>query len=119
MPPNAFWPAPVVELESDLVDRCRQYAERMGVYLMEVGQWNAKRSGTTRGFPDLVLVCAGHVVPIEVKRLKMKGEQGGRLSIWQQAVITRCAEQGVKVYVVDRVEDFVRLVNECRRHRPV
>ncbi len=118
MSSDAFWPAPVIARESDVLDDCREYAKAMGAYLMEVGQRKARGSGTTRGFPDLVLVCAGHVVLIELKRLKVKGESGGRLSIWQEAVIARCAEQGVKVHVVDRIEDFVALVNACRRERP-
>ena len=116
--PADFWPAPVVELESDLVDRCHQYATALGAYLMHVGQRKAKGSGTTVGFPDLVLVCGGHVVLIELKRLKVKGEDGGRLTVGQNAVIAKCAGQGVKVHVVDRIEDFVALVNEARRASP-
>jgi len=111
-----FWATPPKpELEADLVNRCRETAKAMGVYLMEVGQYNAKRSGTTRGFPDLVLVCAGHVVLIELKRLKVKGVPGGILSLHQEAVITKCADQGVTVHVVDRLEQFVGIVNWCRR----
>lgn len=73
-----LWPPPVIALESDLADQCREAATAMGAYLMEVGQYNAKRSGTTRGFPDLVLVCAGHIVLIELKRHKDCGVKGAR-----------------------------------------
>jgi len=97
-------------LERDLVQECRTVAKAMNVMLCEVGQYKAKSSGTTTGFPDLVAIVAGRVVLIETKRAK-----GGVLSIGQEAFIARAAEQNVHVFVVDRVEDFVSIANGCRR----
>lgn len=116
--PEPIFPPPILERESDLVADCAAVAERMGAYLMHVGQRKAKGSGTTVGYPDLPLVCSGHVVLIEVKRLKVEGEPGGRLSVGQEAVITQCASQGVKVHVVDTLPDFIAIVNGCRRCAP-
>lgn len=99
-------------LEKDLVHECELAAKAMGAFLAKVGQRRAKGSGTTKGFPDLVLLCAGHVVLIEVKRPEL-----GCLSLGQTVFIERAAEQGVKVHVVDTLDDFVRLVNGCRRGR--
>jgi Holliday junction resolvase len=104
-----------VALERDLVDDCREAAKAMGAFLAEVGQRRAKGSGTTKGYPDLTLLCAGHVLLIELKRAKTRDHQAGRLTVGQVAFIERAAEQGVPVYVLDTLEDFVALVNACRR----
>jgi hypothetical protein len=101
-------------LERDLVQECRVVAKAMNVMLCEVGQYQARKSGTTVGFPDLVAIVAGKVVLIETKRAK-----GGVLSIGQEAFIERAAEQGVHVFVVDRIDDFVAIVNSCRRAKGV
>lgn len=106
-----------MSLERDLVDDCRDVAKHMGAFLAEVGQRRAKGSGTTLGFPDLVLICAGCVKLIELKRTKDADNPEGRLNLGQQVFMERAAEQGVTVSVVDRLEDFVELVNECRRPR--
>lgn len=102
-------------LERDLVQSCRDAATAMGAFLAEVGQRRAKGSGTTAGFPDLVLLCAGEVVLIECKRTKDADNPAGRLNLGQQVFIERAAEQGVEVRVVDSLEDFVECVNWCRR----
>ena len=102
-------------LERELVNECRAIAQAMNAYLMEVGQRRAKGSGTTVGFPDLVLVCAGRVQLIEVKRPKTEEHPQGYVSLAQQAVIDKCAEQGVTVHVLHCAEQFVELVNSCRR----
>lgn len=104
-----------VTLERDLVQEIRVVAKAMNVFLAEVGQYKATKSGTTLGFPDLVAICAGKVVLIETKRCHVTGEGHGRLSIGQLAFIERAAEQGVHVCVVDRVEDFIGIVNGMRR----
>jgi hypothetical protein len=101
--------------EAALVDKCRVAAEAMGAFLAVVGQRNARKSGSTLGFPDVVLVCAGQVRLIEMKRPKQTGDSGGCLNVGQAAFIERAAEQGVKVHVVDTLSDFVELVNGCRR----
>jgi hypothetical protein len=108
---------PPCALERDLVEECRLAARAMGAFLAEVGQRRAKGSGTTLGFPDLVLLCAGEVRLIELKRTKLPGQPGGRLNVGQVAFIERAAEQRVKVHVVDTLEDFVEIVNSCRRGR--
>jgi len=99
-----------VSLERDLVAECQTVAVAMNAFLAVVGQRNARKSGSTLGFPDLVLICGGRTVLIEMKQPKT-----GRLSVGQQAFIQRAAEQGVRVFVVDCVEDFVQVVNSCRR----
>ena len=104
-----------MSLERDLVDDCRDAATHMGAFLAEVGQRRAKGSGTTLGFPDLVLICAGCVKLIELKRTQDAENPRGRLNLGQQAFMERAAEQGVTVHVVDRIEQFVELVNACRR----
>lgn len=103
--------------EAALVDKCREVAEAMGAFLAVVGQRNAKKSGSTLGFPDLVLICSGQVRLIEMKRPKDDGDAGGRLNLGQIAFIERAAEKHVEVHVVDRVDDFVQVVNSCRRSR--
>ena len=102
-------------LEKDLVQECRQVAEAMGAFLALIGQRKAKGSGTTRGVPDMLLMCAGEVRLIELKRPATPDNPKGFLSLGQLAFLARAAEQGVEVHVVDNVDDFVRLVNSCRR----
>jgi hypothetical protein len=104
-------------LERDLVEECRKAAEAMSAFLAVVGQRNARKSGSTLGFPDLVLICNGHTVLIELKRTKTAENPAGCLNLGQHAFIARAAEQGVCVHVVDRLEDFIALVNACRRPR--
>ena len=98
------------DLEKDLVQQCKDSAKAMNAFLAVVGQYKAKHSGTTLGFPDLVLICSGKVVLIETKRAT-----GGVLSLGQHAFIAMALEQGVEVEVIDKVQDFEALVNRCRR----
>ena len=102
-------------LERDLVADCRRSAEAMNAFLAVVQQHVAKKSGTTRGFPDLVLICAGKVVLIEVKRPKTAEHPRGVLSLGQSAFIARALEMGVQVEVIETVREFEALVNGCRR----
>lgn len=110
--------APVMR-ESDLADACRAAAEAMGAFLAVVGQRKAKGSGSTVGFPDLVLICGGEVALIELKRPATDEHPRGCLSLGQQVFIERAAEQGVTVHVVDSVEAFAAVVNHCRRAKGV
>ena len=108
-----FWAAPPkLELEADLVNRCREDAEAMGVYLEVAGQRKAKGSGTTVGFPDAILYACGHVVPVEFKRFT-----DGRISQAQAAAIIRRERQGVATRVVRTEDEFVKLVNHLRSVR--
>ena len=102
-------------LERDLVAEIRTVAEAMNAFVAVTGQHKAKGSGTTRGYPDLTLICAGCVKLIEVKRPKTAEHPHGYLSLAQSAFIARAAEQGVHVFVIDSVEQFVDVVNSCRR----
>jgi len=106
-------------LEAALVQECKAVAEAMGCFLACIGQQKAKGSGTTRGIPDLVLLCAGHTELIEVKRPKTDEHPRGYLSLGQSAFIARAAEMGVTVHVIDNVDDFVRILNSCRRSQGV
>ena len=101
--------------EAALVQQCVEVAEAMSAFLAVVGQRDSRKSGSTLGFPDLVLICAGQVRLIEMKRPKEAGDQGGRLNLGQITFIEKAAEQRVPVHVVDRVEDFVAVINGCRR----
>lgn len=112
--PDAFYAAPPKpELESDLVSRCREDAEAMGVYLEVIGQRKAKGSGTTVGAPDAILYAAGHVVPVEFKRFK-----DGRISVAQAAAMVRRERQRVATHVIRTEAEFVALVNACRKEAP-
>jgi len=102
-------------LERDLVDQCRESAVAMNAFLAVVQQHVAKKSGTTRGFPDLVLICAGKVVLIECKRPKTAEHPRGYLSLGQSAFIARALEMGVQVEVIETVREFEQVVNSCRR----
>ncbi len=105
----------IVDSESDLVKACHKSAIAMGAYLMQSSQRSAKGSGTTIGYPDLTLVCAGKVRLIEVKRPKTADHPKGYVTMGQQAVIEKCAEQSVVVHVIDSIGQFENLVNGCRR----
>jgi hypothetical protein len=52
---------------------------------------------------------------IELKRTKDADNQAGKLNLGQIAFIEHAAEKGVLVHVVDNVQDFVTIVNSCRR----
>ena len=100
--------------ESALVEEIRVIAKAMNVHLVEIGQRRAKGSGTTVGIPDLAVNCAGKTVWIETKRAHRPGEGHGCLSIGQEAFIAKAADQGVHVFVVDDVQQFVQIVNSMR-----
>lgn len=108
-----------MSLEKDLVQDCKDAAERMGAMLAVVGQRRAKGSGTTVGYPDLTLICSGEVVLIEVKRTKDAENGAGTLNMGQIAFIEKAAEQDVGVRVVASLQDFIDCVNWCRRPRGV
>jgi hypothetical protein len=101
-------------LERDLVDDIRRVSEAMGVFLVEIGQRRAKGSGTTIGCPDLAVLVSGRTIWVETKR-----HTGGRLSLGQQVFAERANAQGVAVFVVDTLDDYVRIVNTARRARGV
>jgi predicted ATPase len=105
----------VTGLERDLVADCQRSAEAMNAFLAVIGQRKARGSGTTRGVPDLLLLCAGKVVLIEVKRPKTAEHPRGFLSLGQSAFIARALEMGVQVEVIETVREFEALVNGCRR----
>jgi len=109
--PDDFWAAPpVLELEADLVNRCREDAKAMGVYLEVICQRRAKGSGTTTGAPDAILYAAGHVVPVEFKRAA-----DGRISAGQAAAMLNRERQGVATRVIRTEREFIALVNACRK----
>jgi hypothetical protein len=100
--------------EASLVNDCRKVAEAMGAFLAVVGQRDSRKSGSTLGFPDLCLICAGEIRLIEMKRAKDGTDAGGKLNLGQIAFIAAALDQGVKVEVVDNVMDFVSVLNACR-----
>jgi hypothetical protein len=108
-----------MSLEKDLVQSCREVAEAMGAFLAVVGQRDSRKSGSTLGFPDLVLICNGEIRLIEMKRGKDEDNPAGHLNLGQHAFIAAALEQGVEVEVVDNLRDFVAVLNGCRRARGV
>jgi hypothetical protein len=96
-------------LEKELISQCKKAARAMGGFLCNVGQLRSRGSGTTVGFPDLVLICSGKVLLIEAKLPR------GRLSEGQNGFIAKAADQHVTVHVITSVEEFIELVNACRR----
>lgn len=107
-----------VHLESDLVADIAKAAAAMNAFVAFVGQRKAKGSGTTLGFPDAVLMCAGQVRLIEIKRPATDEHPHGYLSLGQSAFIEKAEAQGVMVHVVDSVEGFCAVVNSCRKRHP-
>jgi hypothetical protein len=106
-----------MNLERDLVAQCQEAATAMGAFVAFVGQRKAKGSGTTIGFPDCVVMCAGQVRLIELKRPATDEHPHGYVSLGQQAFIDRAEAQGVMVHVIDSVEGFCAVVNSCRRRK--
>jgi hypothetical protein len=108
-----------MSLEKDLVQECRSVAETFNAFLAVVGQRDSRKSGSTLGFPDLVLICNGQIRLIEMKRGKDAENPAGHLNLGQHAFIAAALEQGVTVEVVDNLNDFVSILNSCRRPRGV
>ena len=101
-------------IESELVNDLVLAAEKMGVYVEQVGQRRAKGSGTSRGVTDLILYAGGKMLPVEVKRPKTDGTRGGRFSLEQLAAADRRRGCGVETYAPDSLEAFTCLVNWAR-----
>lgn len=107
-------------LEKDLVGECLIMAAALNVYVEVIGQRKAKGSGTTVGVADMLVYCAGQVLPVELKRAKHHdGTPAGTLSLGQVVAIERRQEAGVRTAVVTTVEEFVSAVNSMRRSRGV
>ncbi len=99
--------------EASLVNQCRLAAEAANAFLAVVGQRDSRKSGSTLGFPDLVLMRYGQIRLIECKRPKADGDGGGHLNLGQHAFIAMALEHGVEVEVIDNLNDFVRVLNGC------
>ena len=69
-------------------------------------QRKKKEMGLLRGFPDLVLVCNGHTLFLEVKAPK------GRLSADQRAVHEALRHNGADVRVLRSIHEAEDLANE-------
>jgi hypothetical protein len=95
--------------EHDVVDVCRKLAKQYGCVLEEVGQRNAKRSGSTVGFPDLVLAVAGWWVPLECKYKKEPSVAQAEMARWRW-------EHGVDTARITSGQDFADVVGFCMRN---
>lgn len=95
-------------MERDLVQQCRERARAMGAFLAEVGQYKARGSGTTVGYPDLTLICSGKVVLIECKTPE------GKLTPGQREFKRNAADQHVHVWVITSVDELTAIINLCR-----
>ena len=99
------------EFERDLVALIGQYAERMGVYVEVAGQRKAKGSGSTKGLTDIFIAVAGWYIPCEVKN----GDKAPvrRDQIW---CAEKRADKGCPTAWLRDIDDFVVLVNWCRKN---
>jgi hypothetical protein len=95
--------------EHDVVDVCRKLAKQYGIVLEEVGQRNAKKSGTSIGFPDLTLAVAGWWVPLEGKFQSQPSEGQVIAAQWR-------LEHGVDTARITSGQDFSDVVGFCMRH---
>ena len=95
--------------EADVIAECRQVAERCGVVLELVGQRDARKSGTTLGFPDLAVSVAGWWVPVEAKHEKEPSQAQYLLAVWKR-------EHGVDTGHVRSGQDLADIIGFCRRH---
>ena len=101
------------EFERDLVSACQavlNYVSPPLGYLEVTGQRRARGAGNSLGAPDAILYCAGRMVPIEFKR------PDGRLSSVQETARRIRAEHGVETHIIKGLDQFVELVNACRRN---
>lgn len=99
--------APVTE--SALVNSCRKLSVAMGCYLEFISQRGGRGSGTTVGAPDAFLYCSNVCIPIEFKVGR------NQLSEEQAACYAKRLDQHVETAVIRTEEQFVELVNRCRR----
>jgi hypothetical protein len=65
------------------------------------------------GWPDLMLICDGRVVLVELKT----PAGTGRLSHRQKLVIQQLANHGAEVYVIDSKEQADKIIEEITRPR--
>lgn len=95
--------------EKALVSACQRIAKTMNAYIEVAGQRDARGSGSTIGLPDAFLYCAGHMVPVEFK------VPPNTLSVPQAECMVRRLHQGVDTAVIRSEDEFVALINRCRR----
>ena len=96
------------QLESELVEDCRKAAVAMGLMFERIGQRDARKAGSDRGAPDVLLYGGGTVAPCEFKRV------GGRFSLDQLVAAERRRACGVETYCPDTLEAFMALANWMR-----
>ena len=99
------------ELEADLVEDCRKAAVTMGVVFERVGQRDARKAGSDRGVPDVLVTARGKLIPCEFKRPKAAG---GRFSLDQLCAAERRRACGVETYAPTSLPHFVALLNWAR-----
>lgn len=109
--PRNLKPASAVpEFERDIVAECLGIAKTMGAYVEVIGQRKARGSGTTEGVTDTLVFCAGNVIAAEFKRAD------GTVNMRQHIAAERRFARGVKTPVIRSADEFVRLLNWCKRH---
>lgn len=96
-------------LEADLVEDCRKAAVTMGAFFERIGQRDARKAGSDRGAPDVIIYAAGRVAFCEFKR-----SSGGRFSLDQLVAAERRRAQGIETYAPSRLEHGVALLNWMR-----
>jgi hypothetical protein len=96
-------------LESELVEDCRRAAEAMLVCFERVQQRDARKAGSDRGVPDVLVSAGGRLIPCEFKRPK-----GGRFSLDQLVAAERRRAGGVETYAPRSLQEFVSLLNWAR-----
>jgi hypothetical protein len=98
-------------LEADLVEDCRKAAVTMSVAFERIGQRDARKAGSDRGAPDVLVSARGRLVPCEFKRPK---DQGGRFSLDQLVAAEKRRRCGVETYAPTSLPQFVALLNWLR-----
>ena len=96
-------------LEKEIVAQCMEVVEKMGAFMELAGQYRADGSGSSVGFPDGFLYCAGKCLPVEFKT------RTGRLSPKQIEAQHKRLDQGVHTWVIRDRMQLVDLINWCRR----
>jgi hypothetical protein len=97
---RVHWAQPAGDLlEKEIVAQCMEVVEKMGAFMELAGQYRADGSGSSVGFPDAFLYCAGKCLPVEFKT------RTGRLSPGQVKASEKRLDQHVHTWIIrDRME---------------
>lgn len=97
--------------EAALQDAILKWLSRPDVFIAQVNRTWGRPQGTatTAGFPDLVVMCNGHV---ELWELKSRRGRRSRAQVAFGEAALRC---GVTVHIIRSFEDASERIEEMRR----